>query len=215
MKPVHAMSVPRPQKSSFSQAPVITDETRRFVNQIFIELQASFTAWKQTFPTNEALAAAKVTWMKALVEARIVRKEQIAQGLRVARQCESDFFPSPGKFISWCKTAENVPDIDTAFGMLNDYIADHQIGMPIEVRAMFDLIDRTVLRTKTESDLFRVFKRNYRFVCGLVNSGQSIDEYLREPLALEHSESFEQSEERRLRVLDEISKTRFKLGLKR
>lgn len=209
------MAVPRPQKKSFSKEPVITDETRRFVNQIFIELQASFTAWKQTFPTNEALSAGKVTWMKALVEARIVNKVQIAQGLRVARQSESDFFPSPGKFISWCKTAENVPDIDTSFGMLNDYIADHQRDIPIEVRAMFDLIDRTVLRTKAESDLFRVFKRNYRFICEQVNAGYPIDEYLREPLAIEQKESFEQAEKRRLKVLSEIAKTRQKLGMKK
>ncbi|GLT13872.1 replication protein P [Vibrio algivorus] len=215
MKLVHAMGIPKPQKINFSKSPVVTDETREFVNKIFIELQAAFPAWRHTFQTNESLSTAKITWMKALVEAKVTSKTQIARGLKVARQSESDFFPSVGKFISWCRTAENVPDIETAFSMLSYYIIDQQEEIPLEVRAMFDLIDRTVLRTKTEADLFRVFKRNYRFVCGLVNSGQSIDEYLREPLALEHSESFEQSEERRLRVLDEISKTRFKLGLKR
>lgn len=215
MKALHAMPMPKPQKNAFSQAPVVTDETRRFVNQIFIELQAAFPAWKHTFPTNESLSTAKVTWMKALVEARIVRKEQIAQGLRVARQCESDFFPSVGKFISWCKTAENVPDVDTAFAMLSDYIAAQQSGIPVEIRAMFDLIDRSVLRTKTESDLFRVFKRNYRFICEKINAGHSIDEYLREPLAIEQKESFEQAEKRRLKVLSEIAKTRQKLGIKK
>lgn len=194
---------------------VVTKETRQFINAIFIELQASFPAWRYTFATNESLSVAKITWMKALRESGITSKAQIAQGLRIARQSESHFFPSVGQFISWCRTADSVPDVDRAFGFMGDYLMDRHHVVPLEIRAMFDLIDRSMLRTKSERDIYRTFKRNYRFICDQINAGCSIDEYLREPVSVAQTESFEQSEERRLRVLSEILKTRHTLGFKR
>lgn len=199
-----------------SQEPItISETTRKFVNAIFFELQAAFPAWRYTFPTNESLAVAKGTWVKALMEARITSKAQIAQGLRVARQSESTFFPSAGQFIAWCRSFEGIPDVDSAFSLVGDYIMNIHQDIPMEIKAMFDLIDRSVLRTRSETDLYRVFKRNYRFICEQLIAGESIHEYLRAPIITGRSESFEQSELRRLRVLSEIEKTRARLGLKR
>ena len=213
MKPVHQMPVPKPRSNSGVNSPVVSEETRKFVNHIFCELQAAFPAWKQAFPSDESLAAAKITWMKALVEERITGKEQISQGLRMARKSESDFFPSVGKFISWCKTSALVPDRDTAFSMLPNYIRHEFDQIPREVKAMFDLMDKHSLRTRNEEDLYRTFKRNYAFICGKINDGYSIDQYLIEklPAPQEKGLSPEEDEARRLRILAQIQETKKKL----
>ncbi len=213
MKPVHSMPVPKPRPNAGVNSPVLSDETRKFVNQIFTELQAAFPAWRQTFPDDKSLATAKVTWMKALVESSITEQSQIAQGLRKARQSDSDFFPSVGKFISWCKTSALVPDRDTAFSMLPNYIRHEFDQIPREVKAMFDLMDKHSLRTRNEEDLYRTFKRNYAFICGKINDGYSIDQYLIEklPAPQEKGLSPEEDEARRLRILAQIQETKKKL----
>ncbi len=73
------------------------------VNEIFRALQAAFPAWRSAFPDDASLKAAKASWVKGLVEAGITDLHQIARGVRKARQSESDFFPSAGKFITWCQ----------------------------------------------------------------------------------------------------------------
>lgn len=73
------------------------------VNDIFRALQAAFPAWRSAFPDNDSLRAAKVSWVKGLTDAGMTDKELIKHGVRHARLSESDFFPSVGKFISWCR----------------------------------------------------------------------------------------------------------------
>jgi hypothetical protein len=88
------------------------------VNALFKELQAIFPAWKQAWPTDDALGAAKRSWVKAFIVAEINTLEQIRYGLQNCRQHGSDFAPSVGKFIKWClPTPEmlNIPSHDKAF----------------------------------------------------------------------------------------------------
>ncbi|HFU0230399.1 TPA: replication protein P [Vibrio parahaemolyticus] len=210
MKPVHTMPVPKPRPNAGINSPVLSDETRKFVNQIFTELQAAFPAWRQTFPDDKSLATAKVTWMKALVESSTTEQTQIAQGLRMARQSESDFFPSVGKFISWCQTSAKVPDRETSFAMLQHYVNREFHEMPREVKAMYDMLSKSLLRNGTEGDIYRAFKRNYKFICEKLNRGESIDQYLVErlPKPKEPELSPKKKEARRLRILSEIQKTK-------
>ncbi|EIZ1550968.1 replication protein P [Vibrio parahaemolyticus] len=210
MKPVHAMPVPKPRPNAGVNSPVVSDETRKFVNQIFTELQAAFPAWRQTFPDDKSLATAKVTWMKALVESGTTEQVQIAQGLRMARQSESDFFPSVGKFISWCQTSATVPDRETAFAMLQHYVNREFGEIPREVKAMYDMLSKSLLRNGSDGDVYRAFKRNYKFICEKLNRGESIDQYLVErlPKPKEPELSPEEKEARRLRILSEIQKTK-------
>ncbi|MEK1973818.1 replication protein P [Vibrio parahaemolyticus] len=210
MKPVHSMPVPKPRPNAGVNSPVLSDETRKFVNQIFTELQAAFPAWRQTFPDDKSLATAKVTWMKALMESSTTEQTQIAQGLRMARQSDSDFFPSVGKFISWCQTSATVPDRDTAFAMLQHYVNREFHEMPREVKAMYDMLSKSLLRNGSDGDVYRAFKRNYKFICEKLNRGESIDQYLVErlPKPKEPELSPEEKEARRLRILSEIQKTK-------
>lgn len=92
--------------------------TTDVVNALFKELQAIFPAWKQAWPDDEALRAAKRSWIKAFIVAEINTLEQIRYGLQNCRQHGSDFAPSVGKFIKWClPTPEmmGIPSHDKAF----------------------------------------------------------------------------------------------------
>ncbi|MCD1413704.1 hypothetical protein IOC51_06600 [Vibrio parahaemolyticus] len=213
MKPVHTMPVPKARPNAGINSPVLSDETRKFVNQIFTELQAAFPAWRQTFPDDKSLATAKVTWMKALVESGTTEQAQVAQGLRMARQSESDFFPSVGKFISWCQTSATVPDRDTAFAMLQHYVNREFHEIPREVKAMYDMLSKSLLRNGTDGDIYRAFKRNYKFICEKLNRGESIDQYLVErlPKPKEPELSPEAKEKRRLRILEQINQRKSEL----
>jgi hypothetical protein len=88
------------------------------VNALFKELQAIFPAWKQAWATDDALKAAKRSWIKAFIVAKITRLEQIQFGVERCRQLGTDFIPSVGKFIKLClPTPEmlGIPSSDRAF----------------------------------------------------------------------------------------------------
>lgn len=74
------------------------------INRLFREIRNARPAWRQAWGTKEARSSAKVTWVLALVEARVLDWDrQIEHGLRGLRAEPSDFVPSPGKFIEWCR----------------------------------------------------------------------------------------------------------------
>lgn len=73
------------------------------VNRLFVELQGIFTAWRQAWPTDAALAAAKRNWVRAFMAAGIRDVSQISYGLENCRLSDSDFAPSVGKFVQWCQ----------------------------------------------------------------------------------------------------------------
>jgi len=84
---------------------IIDDFAKNIINQVFSQLSTIFPAWKYTYKTEQALSSAKMQWTKAFNENGIKTIEQIKYGFAHARRCETDFLPSPGKFISWCKPA--------------------------------------------------------------------------------------------------------------
>ena len=75
---------------------------KSIVDSLFDQLAFVFPACKYTWDTEEKIRGAKKEWVKAFFENEITTKEQIATGLRKARQMDSDFLPSCGKFVSWC-----------------------------------------------------------------------------------------------------------------
>ncbi|WP_322614229.1 replication protein P [Pseudomonas sp. BIC9C] len=92
--------------------------TADVVNALFKELQAIFPAWKQAWPDDESLKAAKRSWIKAFLVAGINTLEQIRYGLQNCRQIGGDFAPSVGKFIKWCQPTPEmlgIPSHDKAF----------------------------------------------------------------------------------------------------
>ncbi|WP_335912923.1 replication protein P [Shewanella indica] len=73
------------------------------INKLFAELQTCFPAWRQTFTSKADMDAAKRTWARGLLEAKITSYKQLQWGLRKALRSESPFWPSVGQFIKWCQ----------------------------------------------------------------------------------------------------------------
>jgi hypothetical protein len=88
------------------------------VNALFKELQAIFPAWKQAWPTDDALNTAKRSWVKAFIVEGISQLEQIRFGIERCRSLGTDFAPSVGKFIKLCQPTPEmlgIPSHDRAF----------------------------------------------------------------------------------------------------
>lgn len=88
------------------------------INKLFAELQACFPAWRQSFPGQQDVAAAKRAWARGLVEAGINSEQQLQWGLGKARQSESPFWPSVGQFVQWCQPDPadfGLPSPETAY----------------------------------------------------------------------------------------------------
>ena len=66
-------------------------------------------------------------WVLAFAENGISSTDQVKAGMKIARQQKAPFLPSPGQFISWCKTgasrAAGLPDADELYEMVMDYSA--------------------------------------------------------------------------------------------
>lgn len=92
--------------------------TTEVVNALFKELKAIFPAWRQAWPDDETLDAAKRSWIKAFMAEGIHQIEQIRYGIQNCRKLGGDFAPSVGKFIKWCQPTPEmlgIPTHDRAF----------------------------------------------------------------------------------------------------
>lgn len=90
----------------------------KVINQLFRELRTIRTAWRQAWPDKKSYLESKATWLKAFIENGICTQEQIDVGLARCRAEDSDFIPSPGRFIAGCvPTPEMVglPSVEVAY----------------------------------------------------------------------------------------------------
>lgn len=119
MKSVSSVLQMLPNEASAEVAPVKADAgTVQVINALFRELMAIFPAWKQAWPDQEAVNAAKATWTKAFMAEKITKVEQIRFGIEQCRKLGSDFAPSVGKFINLCQPTPEMlglPPLETAF----------------------------------------------------------------------------------------------------
>ena len=96
----------------------IDPATVAVVNDLFRELVSIFPAWRQAWPTDEALAGAKRSWVKGFMKAGIRSVEQLRYGVEACRELGEDFAPSVGRFVRLCvpKPADlGIPDEDAAW----------------------------------------------------------------------------------------------------
>ncbi len=187
---------------------VTSSDAINHINFIFAELCAAFPAWRNTFHNQTELNDAKRSWVKGLIEADVTDLVLIKSGLKKARASESDFFPSVGKFISWCNSNDDflLPDAEFAFRSLPIYMAGFRNEIPAPTLAAFDQIGKPAIRKKNERDVFKLFKYSYEIVCKKVKSNKPIDDLLIKPLPKPKSKKLSPKmvEAKRSRVLDQI-----------
>lgn len=119
MKSVASIMKKLPNVPSAEVVPLKIDSgTVQVINSLFRELMAIFPAWKQAWPDDAAIGAAKATWVKAFMAENINRIEQIRFGIEQCRKLGSDFAPSVGKFIKLCQPTPEmlgIPSLEKAF----------------------------------------------------------------------------------------------------
>ncbi|WP_232612836.1 replication protein P [Photobacterium carnosum] len=93
----------RPTAQQAQQVGQISDFAVHNINKIFKELCSVLPAWRNHLRTPDEFKATRASFTKGMMENGIISSEQVKRGLAKARSQESDFFPSVGKFCSWCK----------------------------------------------------------------------------------------------------------------
>ena len=153
----------------------VTTETVDVVNDLFRRLRGIFPAWRQAWPSTEALDAAKAEWIKEFADAGIRTLEQIEFGIQKCRKLKKPFAPSVGEFIAMC-----VPSPED-FGMpapadawleaLMGTYSHEAVKLASEATGLFDL------RSAKQEDkgLRARFDRNYEVILRRAQAGQALD----------------------------------------
>lgn len=165
----------------------VDQDSARVVNALFRELQSIFPAWKQAWPTDDAMAAAKKTWIKGFAADRITSIEQIRFGIEQCRKLSSDFIPSVGKFIELCKQTPEMlglPSIEKAFDEACRKAHPAMSGAKWTHQAVYHAASESGFYNlnKLPMDACRkLFDRNYAIACRMVLEGKQLKSM---PLAL-------------------------------
>ncbi|KAA8689589.1 Replication protein P [Pseudomonas caricapapayae] len=164
------------QPPEVHRAPVVVSlETAEVVNDLFRRLRGIFPAWRQAWPSTEALAAAKEEWIKEFADEGIRTLEQIEFGIQKCRKLKKPFAPSVGEFIAMCVPGPEdfgMPTVADAWMEALMATYSHE-GVKIAAAAtgLFDL------RSAKQDDkgLRQRFDHNYTIVIRRAQAGQPLD----------------------------------------
>ncbi len=172
------------------EPPRIDSGSAQVVNALFRELQSCFPAWRQAWPTDEAMAAAKKTWIKGFAAAGINTLEQIRYGIDRCRLMPSDFMPSVGRFIELCKPTPEMlglPTDEKAFDEACRKAHPAMQGCKWSHQAVYHAAAESGFYnlTRLPQDAARkLFDRNYAIACRMLIEGKPLRAI---PLALPES----------------------------
>ena len=181
--PVHAGRVaaclePERSPAAGPRAVPVDPAAKLVIDDLFDRLRAIHSGWRQAWPTEAELAAAKREWLAAFVAAGIRQIEQIHYGLRVARQNASPWIPAPGEFIAWCfdPAAFGLPPLERAYAevMRNTHpaqVADARWSADALYHAAVASGFSTLQALPREAGL-RLFERHYVAVCRRLARGE-------------------------------------------
>ncbi|AFO47200.1 replication protein P [Pseudomonas putida] len=154
---------------------VVSLETAEVVNGLFRRLRGIFPAWRQAWPSTEALAAAKEEWIKEFAAEGIRTIEQIEFGIEKCRKLKKPFAPSVGEFIAMCQpTPEDfgmpAPAAAWVEALLGVY-SHEGVKIAAVATGLFDL------RAAQQNDkgLQARFDRAYEIVLRRAKEGQPLD----------------------------------------
>ena len=177
MKPVNQLmaTMGNLPPANHAQPLQVTPQTAEVVNDLFRRLRGIFPAWRQAWPSTEALDAAKAEWIKEFADEGIRTLEQIEFGIQKCRKLKKPFAPSVGEFIAMC-----VPGPED-FGMpapadawieaLMGVYSHDAVKLAAEATGIFDL------RSAKQEDkgLRARFDRSYEIILRRAQTGQPLD----------------------------------------
>ena len=153
----------------------ITPQTVEVVNDLFRRLRGIFPAWRQAWPSTEALDAAKAEWIKEFADEGIRTLEQIEFGIQKCRKLKKPFAPSVGEFIAMCVPGPEdfgMPAAADAWieALMTTY-SHEAVKLAAEATGLFDLRG-----AKQEDKGLRArFDRNYEIILRRAQMGQPLD----------------------------------------
>lgn len=158
-----------------SQPLQVTPQTAEVVNDLFRRLRGIFPAWRQAWPSTEALDAAKAEWIKEFADEGIRTLEQIEFGIQKCRKLKKPFAPSVGEFIAMCVPGPEdfgMPIVaDAWIEALMGVYSHEAVKFAAEATGLFDL------RSAKQEDkgLRQRFDHNYAVVIRRAQEGQPLD----------------------------------------
>ena len=153
----------------------VTTQTVDVVNDLFRRLRGIFPAWRQAWPSTEALDAAKAEWIKEFADEGIRTLEQIEFGIQKCRKLKKPFAPSVGEFIAMCVPGPEDFGMPSVAGAWMEALMETYTHEGVKIAAiatgLFDL------RSAKQDDkgLRQRFDHNYTIVIRRAQSGQPID----------------------------------------
>jgi len=134
------------------------------INSLFAELKSIFPAWRNAFKSQDEVDRVKQAWTKAFIEAKVKDWSYIEGGLKVARRSDTDFIPSVGKFLKWCKDEQtfDVPSVEDSLHEAVHHIGQysHKWSHPVVYDAAIRCGSHNLKSLKAEK-LDRTFKYCY------------------------------------------------------
>lgn len=153
----------------------VTPQTAEVVNDLFRRLRGIFPAWRQAWPSTEALDAAKAEWIKEFADEGIRTLEQIEFGIQKCRKLKKPFAPSVGEFIAMCAPGPEDFGMPSAAGAwmeaLMETYSHEGVRIAANATGLFDL------RSAKQEDkgLRQRFDHNYAVVIRRAQEGQPLD----------------------------------------
>ncbi|MWN91305.1 Replication protein P [Gilliamella sp. Pra-s65] len=114
-----------------NETPLGADGLANVFNLFYEQLIIVFPASSAVLKDENSKKAFKQQWLQAFKENGITKLEYLRAGLKVARAQNTDFLPSTGKFIAWCKQGISeqigLPTPEELIRMLMDFSAQRGI----------------------------------------------------------------------------------------
>jgi hypothetical protein len=145
-------------------------EIKNLVDAVFKNIRAIKPAWKISFPDKETVMQAKAEWTKSFYENGINTIPHIEAGMVGARSDASNFWPSCGQFVSWCKPSfksAGWPEADKAIKLCISHRATKGLFPPPKMAArplivkLCESLDWHYMKNKPEKLVEAHFNERY------------------------------------------------------
>ncbi|MEQ1964362.1 replication protein P [Xenorhabdus khoisanae] len=171
-----------PPKQQRAQA---TKQVAEIFNELFRQLKGAFPALMTSIKTQEDFNELRRQWVMAFAENGISTIEQVNAGMKIARQQDSPFLPSPGQFIQWCKQGEAIavglPTEDELYDMFRDYCTHRGWGdFHWQSNACYWMVTKIhsemIYQNLTNSDVKKLCSRELKTMAKRIQAGEEIPE---------------------------------------
>jgi hypothetical protein len=148
----------------------LTEEGEEAIHLLFEKLLLIFPAYERAWPDQKMFDDAKDLWIRAFKLSKINTTEQLQYGIGKCIASESDFVPSIGKFISWCKPSAKdlgFPNVAEAFiisramnAQFSQYV-HKESHVDAVIRHAIEAITPFTYRQMSQEEALRAFETYY------------------------------------------------------